>query len=258
MAQIGKIIKTQPQHSVGSVLIFHGLTGNPNEVLDIAERLHDRGFNTLLPLISGHGRTALELSKVAESVFLEDARNAYKELTTTLPPPYFLLGLSFGALLSLVVAEEHPNEIDKIVLCSPPFLLRSKKQECILNLLSYLPNFLLNFLGTVPKKPREHVKFIRERHDYREHSMGAAARLIAIRRRVLKNLHSLKSPVLLLYDPLDHHVRFDAKLLFNRGYSVPIVVEEIEGGEHELTVGPKFKEVADRIEKFFLRKENAA
>ncbi|MEZ4215945.1 MAG: alpha/beta fold hydrolase [Myxococcota bacterium] len=88
-----------------AVLCIHGLTGTPYEVRPVAEALVARGFRARGPLLPGHGRPAEELARCAYADWLECVRSEYAQLAAA-HGQVFVVGMSLGGLLALVLASE--------------------------------------------------------------------------------------------------------------------------------------------------------
>jgi len=105
------------------VLLLHGLTGAPTELGYIAHYLHRRGGHSVrVPRLVNHGQplgvlartTWRELYASASAAFVEARRRARKTGV-----PLVVGGLSLGAVLALLLAAEHPDDVDGIACLSP-------------------------------------------------------------------------------------------------------------------------------------------
>ena len=234
-----------------SALLLHGMSGSAEEMLSLAEALHGAGYNVVLPLLSGH-QADIELLKVTTANdWMGDAEEALEELERNSSGPVSVIGLSFGAVLALWLASRFPERVSALVLLSTPAVLRSRRDEAVLRLLSLLPDSLLDKLGTRTKKERANNLFSTPRVAMSAHSIGAGARLQQILRLAISSASKIRCPVLALQDPNDHLVspqalaRLRAKLV-----NCPFSSVEILHGEHELTIGPKHDEVQKHIIEF--------
>ena len=89
------------------MLLLHGLTGTPGEVLPLAEYLSRRSVRVLVPWLPGHGTTQKELAQTRWTDWAQTALKAYDHLARRCRR-VFVGGLSMGALLSLLVGLERP------------------------------------------------------------------------------------------------------------------------------------------------------
>ena len=92
-----------------ALILSHGLTGTPREMKFLGNFFHMRGYNVVCPRLAGHGEP-IEIFKYTKwEAFYESVRKAFLKLDTE--KPVFAAGLSMGALLVLLLAEEFPKRI---------------------------------------------------------------------------------------------------------------------------------------------------
>ena len=234
----------------GAVLLFHGLTGVPSEVADLASEFHKQGYAVFAPLLSGHGSTIEELHRTPTKNWLADVEKIFHVAKQRAYSPIVVCGVSFGSLLALYLASKYPNDIQTVIALSLPFEFRSMKREIILPFLSFLPDSLLESTSLVEKTKRAANSFSRPRHSYSMHSTAAAARLVQIRRTVIKQLKKIECPVLILQDPHDHHLSPNGPRIFRKACQAPVDLRWIPGGQHELTLGAFYQDVIRDVVEF--------
>ncbi len=247
------VLKCSPEQEVkGSVLCFHGMSADPRELLGLAKHLQASGFNSLIPCLRGHESVDViesieNLGKVKARDWLNDTETIYQELQK-LPKPHFILGLSFGSLLALWISAKHADKIKGTIVLSLPFKFKNKLKERLITLLSFLPDFILDRLGTVKKPNLASDRLLLPRNTFSKHSLGAAARFIQVRKRVFTELSKINSPILLLQDPRDHLMDTQGLGLLTDSVSSTIIdIEIVEGGEHELTQGHLYERVFEIV-----------
>lgn len=229
-----------------SVVLFHGMSASPLEMRGMAQLLQSRGFRVSVPLLSGHGSSVRSLCTTSAEHWLLDVERAVEGELRSGCQGIFFAGLSFGALLALFAAEKWAKNCEGVALLAPPIRFRSKPREYGLQLLKFLPDPLLNLLGTVKKKPgvRSYPER-RPRESYPVHSIAAGARLVQIRDRVLNQAQLLQSPLLVLYDPEEDRIALSGiEELKSCVDPVWWNALEIESGGHNLSVGS----AAERVE----------
>ncbi len=231
---------------LNSALLLHGMTGGPQEMWEMSQRLNQRGLITAVPRLSGHETSLYDLSQTTLQTWRSEVQRSLLQLN----PPCLVIGLSFGALLALALAEEHASLVAGAVLLSPPFKLRAPMEQ-ILALTSLAPESLLAVfggrLGFLKKVSRPHALAV-ERHSYPAHSIAAILRLFKLRRLVLRDLHKLNSPTLLLQDPFDHHLSPDSYKVLSQRY--PCKFRLLQNAQHELTLGHMRDQVFVEVEQF--------
>jgi carboxylesterase len=244
---------------MSSVLLFHGMTGTPAELEPLSEKLRKRGFRVVTPELPGHLGGIEELKQTHASTFLSFVEEAFEREASRAREPIIVGGLSFGALLALYLCAFYPSQISSAVLMSLPLRFRSKLREAVLNMLSAAPEALLDKLPCVEKTRRPAGYLAIPHVCFSKHSIGAAARLVKIRKITEKYLHRVRARVLVLQDPGDHHVSpRGVRFLQSRLAQTELRVKWIKNGQHELTLGHSSKEVCDAVVAFLNRGELSA
>ena len=104
------------------LLLIHGLTGTPNELRALAGFFNRKGYTVLCPRLANHGASIHTLKFTHWQDFYGSVRDAYLGLLKQYPSDeIFVSGLSMGAVLSLLLADEFSNRI-KAVSCLAPTL----------------------------------------------------------------------------------------------------------------------------------------
>ena len=98
--------------------LIHGLTGTPKEMTALGNYLNKNGFSVAAPLIEAHNKPISILKRKTWQDFYYSVKqkllsyiNKYENI--------FVGGLSFGALLSLMLAYEFPHKVKTISCFSP-------------------------------------------------------------------------------------------------------------------------------------------
>ena len=233
-----------------AVVLFHGMTGTPSEMSDLADSLHAKGYAVFAPCLTGHGSTIENLRTVSHQVWLREVDALFQHISQSRYSRIIVGGLSFGSLLALYLAKRYPDIVSSVVALSVPIEFRRKKRELLLQLLSFLPEGILDHLPTVEKVRSGSSPFARPRIAYTQHSVGAAARLVKIRRLVQAGMSQIHCPILLLQDPHDHHLSPRVPFLFRKSCKTSIQFRWIPAGHHELTLGHSYQEVIEEIVSF--------
>lgn len=239
-----------------NVFLIHGLTANPAELKPLHDRLVRHGCFCYSTTLRGHDRSIFDVAKVRSNQWLEDVERQLEELHDRSDKPIVLIGVSFGAILSLWLSGLFEQKFDKgrlcgLVLLSPPLRYRLGLRRFVLKVLSVLPEFLLDKMPLVAKRKRPEAVYRLPRTAFKHHSVGAAARLFKIRRKANKNWAKLEAPVLLMTDPKDHHLSRAVPKQVEKLYSGSSLKKlSFEGGQHALVVGARGEEVVDEIVSF--------
>jgi len=106
--------------SGSTVILIHGLTGTPNEMKFLANFLNRKGYSVICPRLANHGETISVLKNTKWQDFYESVR----EVVIGRGPanntgPVFAAGLSMGALLALLLADEFKDRVHGVSCIAP-------------------------------------------------------------------------------------------------------------------------------------------
>jgi carboxylesterase len=99
-------------------LLIHGLTGTPKEMGSIAAALHKNGFSVACPMLKSHNKSISVLKREKWQHIHSQLKNEFLNYTRAYEN-IFVAGLSFGALLALMLAYEFPKNVRAINCFSP-------------------------------------------------------------------------------------------------------------------------------------------
>lgn len=105
-----------------AVLLLHGFTGTPWEVLPLAESLAERGYAVRVPRLPGHGTTPEAMAFVT---WRDWEAHALAELDALAGAEQVVVGgLSMGGLLAMRLALKRPRRVAGLVLLAPAVKLK--------------------------------------------------------------------------------------------------------------------------------------
>ena len=104
-----------------AVLLLHGGGDTPQTLRYLASYLYERGYDVLVPLLPGHGRTLGDFSRVTADDWLEAARSAYRDVAAK-HEWVAIAGLSMGGALAVQLAAELPS-LPALALLAPYFAM---------------------------------------------------------------------------------------------------------------------------------------
>lgn len=236
------------------VLMLHGMTGSPLELIPLAHILAEKGFKSFIPALSGHGTNLRDFRHTRAKSWVQDAHRAIEQATDGGQTRCSIVGHSFGATLALYVALGRPSLIKNIVLISPTLVIKPRSISILLNMASRLPEYLLDFLPLIPKRQTSSYCLVVPRTAYPVYSLGATARMFRIIRRVIPKLSRLKICTLLLRDPNDHlsHNK-TLEIIKNACPDRILKVIELADAHHELLGGKHRQQAFELISDFLKR-----
>jgi carboxylesterase len=105
------------------VLLLHGLTGCPAELGYVAHALRSRSrYHVSCPRLVNHGQPMAVLARTTWQELMASARDAFFRARTRArieEVPLVVGGLSLGAVLSLLLAAEFPQDVAGVVCLAP-------------------------------------------------------------------------------------------------------------------------------------------
>jgi carboxylesterase len=104
------------------VLLIHGLCGTPVEMRFVANGLARAGYTVHCPQLAGHGGGEADIKASSWQDWYDSAEQALLEMRKSCDT-VIVGGLSTGAVLGLLLAARHPNEVQGTVLFAPTFWL---------------------------------------------------------------------------------------------------------------------------------------
>lgn len=103
-----------------TVMLIHGLTGTPNEMKFLASFLYKKGYSVVCPRLANHGAPLSVLKKSRWQDFYESVRKFITDgRVNNNGGPVFAAGLSLGALLALLLADEFKDKISGVSCLAP-------------------------------------------------------------------------------------------------------------------------------------------
>lgn len=226
------------------VLLIHGFTGSPAELLFLGKFLNCAGFTVLCVRLSGHGIDEKTLSRTTCEDWFNSVLDGYALLKSSCEK-IFVVGHSMGALLSLKLAAV--KQIDKLVTLSPPFFINDGFH------LEKLPP-RSDCEGLFVVKPRKKLKDVPPavNKTYRRFPLVCVHEFLKLRDEVEKLLPKIKTPLLIMHAQDDHTAKVESsEFLSNSVASMQIELIIVLTGGHliPLTEGRDF--IFENILEFF-------
>jgi carboxylesterase len=199
-----------------SVILLHGFGGTPRDLRALAERLADRGFRAIVPVIPDQTGTtfAYARGRISPAEYADWLLELIRSQTAASGQPPSLVGFSMGGALAVLAAADHA--VAKLVLISPYFNLPERMQwvEGVTNWLRWI----------VPVVPKVAKGQILDPDGYRDYATGsyfislrAAWRLSQLTSIARGKAPQLAVPTLVLASTRDNVASFAATEELLRG-----------------------------------------
>ncbi|HEY1012498.1 MAG TPA: alpha/beta fold hydrolase [Herpetosiphonaceae bacterium] len=120
-----------------AALLLHGFTGDPKEMLPLAEGLAAAGYGVRVPVLPGHGGAPHELMGLGWRDWLDGAAAALAELRRD-HDRIFLGGFSMGGALSVLLARDGGQQLAGLLLLATPTTLGDDWRLGLLPLLKHV------------------------------------------------------------------------------------------------------------------------
>ncbi len=253
------------------VLLIHGLTGTPTELKPLYKHLTKLGYNVVSPVLAGHGAGHGELLETTWQDWLNSVRKPLKDLMEEYDE-VFIVGLSVGALLATMLAEENPK-VKGLVLLS--FALgipgpNTPKSRCLLPLVFKFP-FLRRYLfwtedppyGLQDKRLQQNITRTIQASKRGETSQYGLFRTYVdslyqhklLEKEVCKKAPNVKCHTFIMHSLEDTMLSIEnATKIYGLLGTQEKSITFITGCDHVMTVDLKRNEVAQRVEQFISRK----
>ncbi|MDD5119920.1 MAG: alpha/beta fold hydrolase [Candidatus Omnitrophica bacterium] len=98
--------------------LIHGLTGTAKEMGSIAKHLNKQGFSVIAPLMANHDKSISCLKRTSWQTLYDSIRSEFIKYANDYEN-IFVAGLSFGALIGIMLAHEFPHKVRALNCFSP-------------------------------------------------------------------------------------------------------------------------------------------
>jgi carboxylesterase len=258
-----------------TVLLIHGLTGTPNEMRFIANALNKKGFSVNCPRLAKHGEPVEILKYAKWQEFYESSRRAFGEICSSgSGGKIFVSGLSMGALLGLLLADEFNGKVAGVSCLSPTLFYdgwNTPWTKCLLPLGYYTPLKYLYYYKEEPpygiknEAMRKVVHRYYSRADLRDAggvaqygypyipiSMLYQLRLLV--KHLAKRLPNIRVPVQLIQAQDDDMTSVkNSQFIYDRIMSEKKEIVLLHNSYHVITADQERDKVAGKVSEFFNR-----
>lgn len=225
-------------------LLIHGFTGTPAHMRLLGENLHKGGYTVKGILLKGHGTKMEDMEKVTWQDWLQDAITGYEALRKTCSKVY-VMGLSMGGVLSLLLAEQYP--VDKVIPIAAPIRIHDRKAHGA-PLLKYFQRFRMWGGNEAPPVTEEFTAY---KLGYDGFAVEALCHLLKLMKMAEKNLHQIHCPTLVVQSKTDETVKpVSAQIIYDRIKASQREILWLDHSKHVCTIGPEREVMHKKIHEF--------
>lgn len=233
-----KGLKTAP-----AILLIHGYTGSPRDMIWLGHQLNEAGYNIYIPRLPGHGTNKNDFLTTNWKDWLRKVCDEYIDLCAMYERA-FVGGLSMGGVLTSLIASRFNPE--KIFLCAPAFIATDNR----IKLTPFL-KFFVKKITTVKKTYENDPEYGRAMADYNGvEYLAKSADLYKLQRLALKNMVFIRSQSLTVLSKADKLVPFKVKDLIDKNLRNQNDYLILEKSSHIVTNDVEKELVAKKIIEF--------
>jgi carboxylesterase len=192
-----------PGNSTG-VLLIHGFTGSASEMRPMGQYLAAQGYTVIGPLLPGHGTDWQDMARRKWTEWADAVEQAYQTLKRRCRQ-VFVCGGSMGGLLTLYLAERHP-EIAGIIPMAPALFVADWRAN-----LAWIVKYFVRFRPYDPLRDGDDLTDPEARSRYLWSYMGtpvaAAEQLVLLQHTVRRDLRKVAMPALIFQGTRDQSVK---------------------------------------------------
>lgn len=267
---------TLPGHNGAWVILVHGLTGTPHEMIFIAKFLNKKGFSVLCPRLANHGEPLEVLRDTPWQEYYASVRKAFCHIREVNPgQPIFVVGLSVSAILALLLADEFGSDVAGVGCLSPILFYDGWNSPWSRYLLpfGYLPGLIKCFYfkeeppfgiknEMIRRRVHDHYKNASlenmkdvSRYGYPYYPVALLYQHGLLVKNFMKRLPFIRVPVLLVQAINDDisSVR-NSNVIYDKIASPVKEILMLENSYHVVTVDQEWEKVAQGLTDFFVQR----
>lgn len=232
------------------VLLTHGFTGSPADLLEFGQYLNDKGYTVKGVRLPGHGTTPEHLANVRSDDWQAAMNDGLNELLAHTPTVY-ALGNSFGGNLTYHLSRERPGAIRRIItIGSPIWISRHHLNTLLLPFVKRFRRFVKKRWVNMTQQTRDQLL---ESGTYLTIPLPALHEMLKfITNFTRRELPSVTTPALVMHSSRDIVVaKRSANFIFNRLGSRVKELRWIPNSYHNPFVDAADESFFAQLERFF-------
>ncbi len=232
-----------------AVLLIHGFTGTPFDMVYLGTQLNSQGFTVSIPRLPGHGTSYRDFRQSSGEQWLRRVIDEYMELEQRHSEVY-IAGLSMGGLLTIILSGMFNPK--KIALAAPAITTYNR----LLPIAPMVGKFLHRYPITYTKENTDPNIRKLEPEYWQWQQVWGAGHLYSLQVQAKKYLPRITAPTLTIVSNKDEMVPPDAAKIISRKIGCEVhKVAEIENSPHIIVNDNERELVARLICTWFLTDE---
>lgn len=263
-----------PENTDKACLLIHGFMGTPLEMQWLGEALAVQGIRVYNIVVAGHTGNPEDLLRTGKNDWMASAEAGLGQLASY--RYVFVAGLSMGGALALLLASRHPERIAGVIaMSSLTRITASGWQSMVLPLLPlarhlvtwFYPAAGLDFNDPMVQEEALFQARLRDPQatiDFSDPNVIAYIKetvrvpvpaideVIQLTKEERRNLHKVRSPLLIIHSKRDMSVKLaSAEELYRLATAAsPKSLHLLERSDHVITVGPERDKVYQLVIEF--------
>ena len=225
------------------VLLIHGFTGSPSEMILLGNYLYRQGYTVLGVRLNGHGTTVEEMSHTDWHQWYHSACDGY-HLLRGICSEISVIGLSMGGLLAMRIGRDFP--VKKIVSMSAPIFIANERN------LRFLPP-VERSVGRYQRKNRRNLPELAKRYNvsYSQMPLVCVHQLLDVIKETKKMLPEITKPILVVQSENDHTVKVESgQYIYEHVQSEEKELLQLKLSGHLVTLDIEHDKLFEEIELF--------
>lgn len=225
------------------VLLIHGFTGSPSEMILLGNYLYRQGYTVLGVRLNGHGTTVEEMSHTDWHQWYHSACDGY-HLLRGICSEISVIGLSMGGLLAMRIGRDFP--VKKIVSMSAPIFIANERN------LRFLPP-VERSVGRYQRKNRRNLPELAKRYNvsYSQMPLVCVHQLLDVIKETKKMLPEITKPILIVQSENDHTVKVESgQYIYEHVQSEEKELLQLKLSGHLVTLDIEHDKLFEEIELF--------
>lgn len=222
------------------VLLIHGFTATPAEMIHLGRALHKEGLSVAAPLLAGHGTRPEDLNRVCWQDWVASCEPAYQQLKAECQK-VFLAGASMGGMVALCLAAQHLEAAGVILFA--PGIKTTHSRLTIWELRLVVP-----FIKQVARASLDNPRLWQ---GYPGLPLKGAVQLFKMQKATRDVLPQINQPILVFQGRKDRSVAPEAGKIILDGVSSKVKqLVWMEQSTHEITLDDELPDVTTRVIEF--------